>query len=148
MSLHPDLHLPDPDTQPEFYQGVTTKRAIAWVIDVMLVTILVVPVVILTAFIALFFLPVVMLAVGFLYRWFTIAEGSATWGMRLMAIELRDAYGRRLDNGTALLHTAGYTISMSTFLIQLASVLLMCGSPRGQGLSDYALGTVMINRRA
>lgn len=141
-------HLPDPMTQPEFYDGVTAKRAAAWLIDVIIVTLLCVPVVVFTAFIALFFLPVVMLCVGFLYRWFTIASGSATLGMRLMAIELRDAYGRPLDGMLALLHTLGYALSMSTAIVQLGSAGLMCVTERGQGLSDLALGTVMVNRRA
>ncbi|SFE19992.1 RDD family protein [Roseivivax sediminis] len=148
MDQYLDHHLPDPMTQPEFYDGVTAKRALAWVIDVIVVSIFVVPVVILTAFIALFFLPVVMLTVGFLYRWFTLAEGSATWGMRLMAIELRDAYGERLDSGTAFLHTAGYALSISTAIVQFGSAVLMCATERGQGLTDLALGTVMINKRA
>ncbi|ETW13164.1 hypothetical protein ATO8_08131 [Roseivivax marinus] len=140
--------LPDPAVQPEFYDGVVAKRAAAWVIDVAIVAILVVPMIVLTAFIALFFLPPLMLFVGFLYRWFTLAGGSATWGMRAMAIELRDAYGQRLDSTTAFLHTAGYALSMSTFVVQVGSALLMCGTERGQGLSDLALGTVMLNRRA
>ncbi|ETX28343.1 RDD family protein [Roseivivax isoporae] len=143
-----DLHLPDPVTQPEFYEGVIAKRAIAWLIDVTVVAILVVPAVVLTAFVGLLFLPLLALCVGFLYRWMTIAGGSATWGMRLMAIELRDAYGRRLDSGLAFLHTAGYALSITTAIVQVASVGLMCVTDRRQGLSDLALGTVMINRRA
>ncbi|ETX15584.1 RDD family protein [Roseivivax halodurans JCM 10272] len=141
-------HLPDPVTQPEFYDGVVAKRAMAWVIDVILVALFVVPVVILTAFLALFVLPVVMLVVGFLYRWITIANGSATWGMRMMAIELRDAYGRPLDPAQAFFHTLGYALSMTTAIVQLGSAGLMCVTERGQGLTDLALGTVMINRRA
>ncbi|MHA6347029.1 RDD family protein [Roseivivax sp. CAU 1761] len=140
--------LPDPALQPEFYDGVTLKRAVAWVVDVVLVLLMVVPVVVLTAFVGLFFLPMLMLGVGFVYRWVTIANSSATWGMRLMAIELRDAHGRRLDAGTAFLHTAGYAFAISTAIVQLGSALLMCATERGQGLSDLMLGTVMVNRRA
>ena len=65
-----------------------------------------------------------------------------------MAISLRDAYGRRLDFGLALLHTLGYTVSMSLPLIQIVSIVLMLSSERRQGLTDMALGTAMVNRRA
>ena len=33
-------HIPDPVTQPEFYDDVPTKRAIAWMIDAVLVLLL------------------------------------------------------------------------------------------------------------
>ena len=141
-------HWPDPVTQPEFYAGTTTKRAFAWVFDVIFISLLVVPTVVMTAFIGLFFLPVVYLTVGFVYRWATLAGGSATWGMRLMALEFRNARGERLDAGEAFLHTGGYTLSVTTGLVQLGSVILMLMTERGQGLTDLALGTVLLNRRA
>ncbi|SIS90621.1 RDD family protein [Roseivivax lentus] len=142
-----DTHLPDPVRQPEFYDSVTLKRFLAWVIDTIFVALLVVPAIVFTFGIALFFFPLVWIAVGFTYRWITIANGSATWGMRAMAIELRDAYANRLDAGTAFMHTLGYALSVSTFIVQLGSVLLMLNTERKQGLSDLVLGTVMINRR-
>ncbi len=140
-------HLPDPVLNREFYADVTAKRAMAWVVDVIVVCAFLVPVVILTAFIGLFFLVPLYLALSFVYRTVTIANGSATWGMRLMSIELRDAMGQRLNLGQAFLHTLGYSLSLSFALVQLVSVVFMCTSERGQGVTDMALGTVMINRR-
>lgn len=150
--MHRDLeeplsHLPDPDRQAEFYDGVTIKRGIAWVIDFSIILVLGLLVSLVTV-VGLFFIPFFVMVVGFAYRVFTIAGRSATWGMRLMSIELRDAYGRRLDLGQAFLHTLGYTVTISTMLLQLVSIGLMVAHPRGQGLSDLALGTVMLNRRA
>ena len=140
--------LPDPVTDSAFYRGVPTKRALAWVVDVVIVAIACVLVLPFTAFTGLFFFPVLMLTVGFFYRWFTIASGSATWGMRLMAIELRNIAGARLTAGEAFLHTAGYTVSVVTAPLQLISMVLMLATPRGQGLSDMVLGTAAINRPA
>lgn len=140
--------LPDPATKPQFYDGVLLKRAAAWGIDVVLVGILCVIIVPFTAFTALFFFPFLMLAVGFLYRWFTIANKSSTWGMRLMGIELRDYDGLRLDSQTALLHTAGYTFSVAVAPLQLISMLMMLLSDRKQGLTDQLLGTAAINKPA
>ncbi|MFD1342334.1 RDD family protein [Litorisediminicola beolgyonensis] len=140
-------YLPDPVAEPQFYDSVAVKRALAWVVDVTLIALMTFVASLLTLGIGFFFLPVMFLAIGFTYRWFTIAGGSATWGMRLMAIELRDQWGKELDFGSAFLHTLGYTLSIGTALIQLGSMLLMLTTERGQGLTDMVLGTVMVNRR-
>ncbi|SNR60268.1 RDD family protein [Puniceibacterium sediminis] len=141
-------YLPDPVQNREFYADVPVKRAIAWIIDVIVVAALVVPAVVFTAFIGLFFLVPLYLVLSFAYRTITIANGSATWGMRLMAIELRDALGQRLNLGQAFLHTLGYSLSLSFMPVQLISAVCMCATERGQGVTDMALGTVMINRRS
>ena len=139
------LGLPDPLTKPQFYTGVLAKRAAAWVFDVVLVGILCVIIVPFTVFTALLFFPFLMLVVGFIYRWFTIASESSTWGMRLMGIELRDHDGLRLDSQSTLMHTAGYSFSMAMAPLQLVSVLMMLLSDRKQGLTDHLLGTTAIN---
>ncbi len=141
-------HLPDPDTQPGFYDSVPTKRLLAWLVDTVLIAIVSLIVVPFTAFTGLFFFPFLMFVTGFFYRWFTLAGGSATWGMRLMAIELRGPTGARFDGGTAFLHTLGYTVSWAFPLLQLASVMMMATGARGQGLTDMVLGTVALNRRS
>lgn len=140
--------LPDPMTEPQFYAGVSAKRLFAWVFDAVFIGILCLLVLPFTAFTAVFFFPLLWLVVGFLYRWATIANGSATWGMRLMSIELREADGLRLSGGTALVHTLGYTISVAVAPLQLISVIVMVALGRGQGLTDLLLGTAMINRPA
>ena len=140
--------LPDPDRHAEFYAGVAFKRAIAWIVDTLFVTAIVFLVTLVTAFTALFILPLVWLAVGFLYRWVTISGNSATWGMRLMSIEFLDRYGKRFDAATAFAHTLGYSLSMAFVIPQLVSVALMVMSRRGQGLTDMVLGSVAINRAA
>ncbi|MFY0680500.1 MAG: RDD family protein [Thalassovita sp.] len=140
--------LPDPRTQPEFYQDVNAKRVFAWLVDTIAIVLLCLLIVPFTAFTALFFFPLLVLVVGFGYRVVTLANGSATWGMRLFAVELRKADGEKLDFGTAFLHTLGLTVSFAMPLLQLISVVLMATSDRNQGLSDHLLGTVAINRSA
>lgn len=140
--------LPDPQYQPEFYADIPPKRLMAWVIDVALIlglTLLALP---FTAFIGLFFLPFLYAAIGFVYRVTTLTGGSATLGMRVMSVELRSAQGDRFDLGSAFLHTAGYYVSWALALVQLANVVLMSTSERGQSLTDMVMGTVMLNRRA
>lgn len=140
--------LPDPERSAEFYDGVLTKRLLAWIVDTLLIGAASVVVLPFTAFTGLFFFPALMLFVGFFYRWFTIASGSATWGMRLMAIELRQSDGGRLTNQTAFLHTLGYTVSVTVAPLQIVSVVMMLASDRRQGLTDAVLSTAAINRPA
>lgn len=139
---------PDPDRHAEFYAGVAFKRGVAWIVDTLFVTLIVALVALVTALTALFILPLVWLAVGFLYRWVTLSGNSATWGMRLMSIQFLDRYGQRFDAATAFLHTLGYSMSMAFVLPQILSVALMMVSRRGQGLTDMVLGSIAINRAA
>ena len=134
--------------QPQFYEGVPTKRLLAWVLDTVIIaglTLLTIP---FTFFISLFFLPLVFMVLGFAYRVVTLSRGSATWGMRMMAIELRDSDDEPFDQSQAFLHTLGYSLSVMIAPLQLISVVLMLSSERRQGLTDLAMGTVALNRRA
>lgn len=140
--------LPDPDHQAEFYADVPIKRALAWVVDAIVIAIITMIVVPFTLFLSLFFLPALYLTISFLYRTISLARHSATPGMRLMAIEFRDRTGAKFDLGTAFLHTLGYTLTISTLLPQLLSMGLMLTTARGQGLTDLVLGTVAINKPA
>jgi uncharacterized RDD family membrane protein YckC len=140
--------LPDPAREVEFYTGVTVKRGLAWVIDAVIIFMTCLLLLPFTAFTAFFWWPLLWLIVSFLYRWATLASGSATWGMRLLAIQIRDRDGSRLDPTTAFAHMLGYTVSMAVFPVQLLSIALMFALGRGQGLTDLVLGTAAINRPA
>ena len=147
MTTEPLSGLPDPDTQPEFYDDTPTKRVVAWLIDTALVFGLWIVLTVVTLGIAVWLLPF-FAVVDFFYRMVTIARGSATWGMRVMSIELRDRRGEPLDGGQAFLHTAGYMASIVTFPVQLVSMAMMVMTPRRQGLTDYVMGTAAVNRAA
>lgn len=140
--------LPDPDTQPEFYQDVTLKRLLAWFIDVALIVAICFVIGLLTFGIGFFLWGLVYLAVDFIYRTTALTNKSATLGMRLTAIELRRHDGQRFDRQTAALHTLGYYLSMSTAVLQMISIVMMFTTARGQGLGDMVLGTAAINRAA
>ncbi|EPX85933.1 putative membrane protein/domain protein [Rubellimicrobium thermophilum DSM 16684] len=144
----PLIGLPDPVREPAFYRGVTVKRGLAWLVDAAITFLLCLLALPFTAFTALFWWPLLWMMVGFLYRWATLSSGSATWGMRLMAITIRDRHGAPLDPLQAFLHTFGYTVSVLVFPLQLLSVALMVALGRGQGLTDLLLGTAAINRPA
>jgi len=117
-------NLPDPLREPSFYAGVAPKRALAWVVDMGVTWLLCLVALPSTAFTGLFWWATLWACVDFLYRWATLSTGSSTWGMRLMAICLRERDGRPLSAVTALLHTAGYTASLAVFPLLLGSVVL------------------------
>jgi uncharacterized RDD family membrane protein YckC len=139
--------LPHPDTNPEFYDSVAPKRLIAWIIDLALIVVIGAILTPLTAFTALFFFPLFVAIVGFVYRVVTLASGSATLGMRMMAIELRQNDGSKLEFISAFLHTLGLYISFSIPIIQIVSCVLMGTQKSGKGVTDLVLGTAMINKR-
>ncbi|MEP0961079.1 MAG: RDD family protein [Roseobacter sp.] len=139
---------PDPQAQPDFYKDVAMKRLFAWIVDAVITLLACIVILPFTAFTGLFFFPFLFLLVGFAYRVVTIANTSATWGMRLFAIELRRPDGSKMDAGSAFAHTLGYTLSWTVPVFQLISIIMMGTTERGQGLSDHVLGTVMINRKA
>jgi uncharacterized RDD family membrane protein YckC len=140
--------LPDPATLPAFYQGVTAKRGIAWVIDTVLIAIVAAAVLPLTLFTGIFFFPLMIIFAGFFYRWAMLRAASATFGMMLMAIEFRDHQGARLTPAAAFSHTLLFSISTAVPPLQLLSICAMILTPRGQGLTDHLLGTAAINRPA
>ncbi|MGB3408258.1 MAG: RDD family protein [Jannaschia sp.] len=138
--------LPDPIRAPEFYRAVLAKRGFAWVVDVILITAMTFLAGIATLTVGFFLWPLFFVAIGFLYRVTTLYGRSATLGMRLMGIELRDVAGERFDGPTAALHVLGYCASMAFVLPALASIVAMFMTDRRQGLTDLLLGTAAINR--
>lgn len=136
--------LPEPELAPELYEGVPLRRLLAFLADMVLIVVLSALVVPFTAFTGIFFFPALVAVVGFIYRVATITAGSATWGMRLAGLELRDGAGRRFDFGMAFLHTALFTVFISFMLPQIVSLVLHVSTPRRQGLHDLILGTAAL----
>jgi uncharacterized RDD family membrane protein YckC len=138
--------LPDPDYDHAFYDGVPAKRLFAWVVDVLIIATISLVLGLLTLTVLLWVWPILYMVVAFLYRSATIASGSATLGMRLMNIEIRNGLGRRLSGGEAMAHTFCYLALSASVILQLVSIGLIAASRRHQGLHDHILGTAAINR--
>ncbi|WP_137701992.1 RDD family protein [Marimonas lutisalis] len=145
---HPGWHLPDPHSQPEFYADVPLKRLIAFVIDTVVLLIIAVLAALLSFGLALVFILPLWWLLNLAYRTVTLTNGSATLGMRLVALEFRDAQGQRFDRALAFQHSLGFMLSFSFFPLQIISIVFMLTDPRAQGLTDKVLGTVALNRRA
>ncbi len=140
--------LPDPVRQSEFYRDVPTKRFIAFVIDSIIITVISILLVPLTAFTAIFYFAFLGFVASFVYRTVSLANRSATPGMRLMGIEFRTLYGERMTLGLAAAHTLIFQVSLSMVFPQILSIVLMLTGARGQGLGDHVLGVVALNRAA
>ncbi|MEM9754684.1 MAG: RDD family protein [Pseudomonadota bacterium] len=138
--------LPDPETQAEFYAGVQLKRLLAWLVDAALISAGVLAFGLLTFGLGLLLFPLLSLAANFAYRALTLARFSATPGMWLMAIEIRNAQGQRLSGQEAVLHTVLHLACFALLLPQIASCVMVALRPRHDGLHDLPLGTTAINR--
>ena len=145
-----ESRLPDPQTDPQFYDGVLAKRAVAWVLDAVAIGLL-------TGFVTLFvgigtlglgFLlaPVIILATGFLYRFFTIAAYSRTPGMAMLGIEFRNVAGQRFDRTEAFVHTALFTFIFASVVGQFLTCLCAMFTARRQTIADVITGSTAINR--
>ncbi len=141
-------NLPDPTYDPAFYDGVLPKRLFAWVIDAALMLSVMLLLSILTAGIAFILWIPIHAGLAFLYRWTTIRNKGATFGMRVMAIELRSNTGAHLSSGEAAAHTVVFLVGVVIMIVQIISIAMMIGRPLNRGLADEITGAVMINRPA
>jgi uncharacterized RDD family membrane protein YckC len=153
----PPPHAPDPWLQPELFRGVLTRRAFAFLIDLVVLSI---PVVLVCMIIAVFGLVTLGLGWSLFYLvwlgwpvtvvWPLIYYGvslggphSATLGMRMMDLQLRTWTG---SPGYFLLgasHAVLFWLSVSFFTPLILLVGLFNG--RRRLLHDMILGTVVIN---
>jgi uncharacterized RDD family membrane protein YckC len=152
IDARPDAY--DPVTNPELFEGVLARRAIAFFIDIVVIM---TPVAILALFIFLFGL--VTFGLGWLLFWFLHAitivwavlyyglcysgSTSATLGMRMMEIELRTWYGAPGYFVLGAVHGVLYWVSVS-FLTPLVLIVGFL-NVRRRLLHDFLLGTVVIN---
>jgi uncharacterized RDD family membrane protein YckC len=131
------------------YDGVRTRRIMAFAIDYLIVGLLTIPFAILVLLLGLLtfglgwvLFSILVPAVAILYIWNTLGSSDqATTGMKLMNIRLDRLDGRRIDGLTAVVHSvlfwAGNVIL--TPLILLVTLF----SDRKRTLHDLLLGTVV-----
>ena len=147
-------HAFDPNTQPELFRGVLTRRVFAFLIDLVVLSI---PVIL--GYIFIFVFGVVTLGLGWMLFWLawpaTIVWAivyygasiggphSATMGMRAMDLEVRTWYGAPGYFVLGACHAVLYWVSISFLTPLVLLVGLLDG--RRRLLHDMILGTVIIN---
>jgi uncharacterized RDD family membrane protein YckC len=132
------------------YDGVRTKRVLAFFIDYALVLALCVPVAILIFFIGIFTLglgfflyPLLFLLVAIPYIGMTMGgPNQATPGMRVMGIRVARLDGRPVDFMLAVVHGVLFWAlnAVLTPFILLATLVI----DRKQTVHDWLLGTVVV----
>ncbi len=142
---------PDPLDRPEFYDGLLWRRSLAFCVDSILLTALVVLVWIfniLTFFILTALIFVLWAAPLFvIYDTLTVGgEVSATLGMRLLGLQVRSWNGARPAYLQAFIASAlfWFLVPLTGGLILLVAVF----SNRRRHVHDLLSGTVVINARA
>ena len=147
------MSLPDPEHDAQFYDGVPMRRFIACLIDMAAIAVLMAFILslgmlvgLLTAGLGLILAIGLFFVAGFLYRFLLLARRSATLGRMAMGIVIRDRAGDPVDQATALVHTAGFYVSMLFPALLFGGWLLMLGSPHRRLMHDYLPGTTAINR--
>ena len=131
------------------YEGVRTRRVIAFAIDYFLIGLLLIPftlivfvVGVLTLGLGWFLFGILGPAVALIYVWNTLGgRNQATIGMQMMGIRLDRLDGRPVDGMLAVVHTVLFWAANAvlTPLILLASLVL----DRKRTLHDLMLGTVV-----
>jgi uncharacterized RDD family membrane protein YckC len=131
------------------YDGVRTRRVMAFLVDYLIVGLLVIPFAILVFFLGLLtfglawsLFAILVPAVAILYVWNTLGGRSqATVGMRMMDIRLDRLDGRPIDGMTAVVHSVLFWAAnvILTPLILLASLF----TDRKRTVHDLLLGTVV-----
>jgi len=144
----------DPETQPDLFDDVLSKRIVAFFVDAILVVLLMIPagllvlaLGLLTFGLAWLLFPLLFAVVALSYEALTLGgPGSATVGMRIAGIEMRTWSGRRMFPLLAVMHALVFWFSVAI----LTPLVLLVGlfTYRRQLLHDLLLGVVALNARA
>jgi uncharacterized RDD family membrane protein YckC len=147
-------HVYDPVANPELFEGVLARRVVAFIIDLIIIT---VPLIAAALFIFVF--GIVTLGFGWALFWLLSpasvvwalayygmtlgSAASATVGMRAMEIEMRTWYGAPAYFVLGAVHAVVYWISVSV----LTPFIVLIGffNARRRLLHDILVGTVLIN---
>ncbi len=142
---------PDPLTEPDLYDSVLPRRAVAYVLDLVLIAALTVGLWLvfgiagILTFGVLTPLGLVVLAVlpvG--YHTLFIGRDGATPGMRVFDLEVRSWTGRQADYAQAFLTTVLFyaSIGLTAWLVLLVPLF----TDRNRTLHDILAGTIVLRR--
>jgi uncharacterized RDD family membrane protein YckC len=154
MPMDVKPHAYDPDLNPELFEGVLSRRIVAFMIDFLAIA---APIVLGAMFIFAF--GIVTLGLGWALYWllpgasviwaicyFGLTLGgptSATIGMRVMDLEMRTWYGTPAYFVLGAVHAIAFWFTVSFFTPFVLLVAFF--NPRRRLLHDIMLGTVIIN---
>lgn len=144
--------LPDPATAPELFEGLLTRRVVAFFIDALVMGLMIVS----FAFVALIagfltfglaWLALVVVVPATIVLYYAATLGSprrATLGMQAMDIVLTPTRGQPLNGPMAFIHAGVFWIT--TWISLPISLLFVLFTPRRQMIHDLIVGTLMVRR--
>ncbi len=156
-SNEPRPHAYDPAVQPELFEGVLSRRIVAFLIDACIVLL---PMLV----VALVMLVFTVLTLGFgifvfallgpitaiwaiLYVGITLSSPhSATYGMRAMGLEMRTWYGAPMYFVLGAIHALFFWVLTSALTPLVLLITLF--NARRRTLHDFLTGAVVINNTA
>jgi uncharacterized RDD family membrane protein YckC len=150
-------HAYDPVTQPELFEGVLARRVVAFLIDLLVITVPLIFVAIcifmfglvtlgLGWFLFFFYGPIAVIWALVYYGMTFGSPASATIGMRMVDLEMRTWYGTPCYFVLGAVHAIAFwlTVSFLTPFILLVALF----NDRRRLLHDMLIGTIVINNAA
>ncbi|WP_417581166.1 RDD family protein [Pelagibacterium sp.] len=144
--------LPNPDNAPELFDGILTRRVIAFFIDCVIMFVIILAVTVIASILAFITLglawltlPLIVALTFVAYYAVTLGSSSrATLGMRATDIVMTPTRDTTLDGWMAMIHVVVFWISCS--LLTPFILLIALFTPRRQLLHDMVVGTLMVRR--
>ncbi len=144
--------LPDPASAPELFEGVLTRRVMAFVIDLIVMGMMIIAFTIvglIAGFLTfgLSWLALIFVVPATILVYYGATLGShkrATLGMQMMDIVLTPTRGQPLDGWMAIIHAAVFWLT--TWISWPVSLLFALFTPRRQMIHDLVVGTLMVRR--
>ena len=143
----------EPIDNPARYQGVVTRRVLAFAVDFLIIVFLSIAVYILIFFLGFLTFWLAWLAFGLIYPGVALlytglglsGPHSATIGMRTMDIHMQTWNGRRIDFLLGVFHALGFYVSIVVLTPFCLAIALF--EPRGRLVHDLLLGTVIMDSK-
>lgn len=144
-------HLPDPATAPALFDGVLSRRVLAWLVDTVIIFGISLAMLVVSLIIGVVTLGVGLITLPFIIPFAILAYYAATLGssarstvgMRMFDLVLTPARGKPLDGWAILIHPI---LFWATIWVAWVGILLPLFTPRRQMLHDLVTGTLMLRR--
>lgn len=152
MSNSSAPHFPDPQSSPELFEGVLTRRAMAYVVDLAILIAAVAVLAIVSVILGFFtfgipwlLLPVLIPLIVLGYYAVTLGSPSrATIGMSMFDLVLTPTRGRPLDGWRILIHPLVFWVTV--WVAWPITLLFALFTPKRQTFHDLVAGTLMLRR--
>jgi len=150
FAARPDL--PNPASAPELFDGLLTRRATAYLIDLVLIGMLTLALGLVGVILGFFtfglaWMSLVLVVPAAVVIYYAATLGSprrATVGMQMMDIVLTPTRGQPLDGWMAIFHALLFWLTF--WICWPVTLLFALFTPRRQMIHDLIMGTLMVRR--